>query len=73
MVLPFPLLPCVVLLIAHSSVDIFADRPVLKQYMERVKETLSPHYENSHAMVREWAQKHGGVIPGHWEKRGDEK
>ncbi len=48
-----------------AGYDVRIGRPVLADYMQRIKEELSPHYEEVHevfyAMVRKYE---GGKIPG---------
>ena len=40
------------------------DRPVLKEYKERVKSELQPHYDDVHKIVYQMVKKFGGKIPG---------
>ena len=44
--------------------DVTEGRPVLKEYMERVKSELQPHYDDVHAVVYQMCKKFGGKIPG---------
>ena len=47
-----------------SRYDVTEGRPVLKEYMERVKSELQPHYDDVHAIVYQMCKKFGGKIPG---------
>ena len=47
-----------------SRYDVTEGRPVLKEYMERVKSELQPHYDDVHAVVYQMCKKFGGKIPG---------
>jgi hypothetical protein len=46
------------------SHDIKANRPVLKEYMERIKNELQPHYDDVHKIVYQMRDKFGGKVPG---------
>ena len=50
--------------ILTSRYDVTEGRPVLKEYMERVKSELQPHYDDVHAIVYQMCKKFGGKIPG---------
>ena len=47
-----------------AGYDVTEGRPVLKEYMERVKSELQPHYDDVHAVVYQMCKKFGGKIPG---------
>lgn len=44
--------------------DVKANRPVLKEYMERIKSELQPHYDDVHKIVYQMRDKFGGKVPG---------
>ena len=47
-----------------AGYDVTEGRPVLKEYMERVKSELQPHYDDVHTIVYQMCKKFGGKIPG---------
>lgn len=46
-----------------AGYDPYEGRPVLKEWMERVKKETSPYYEEAHAVVNKIANKHKGEPP----------
>ena len=47
-----------------AGYDVREGRPIIDQYMARVKEGLNPHYDDLHKMVYHFIKKFGGKIPG---------
>jgi len=47
-----------------AGYDVTEGRPVLKEYMTRVKSELQPHYDDVHKIVYQMCDKFGGKIPG---------
>ena len=46
-----------------AGYDVKKDRPVLQEYMLRVKEDLNPHYDDVHKVVYMMIKKFGGQVP----------
>ena len=46
-----------------SRYDVKKGRPVLAEYMNRVKEDLNPHYDDVHKVVYMMTKKFGGKVP----------
>jgi len=46
-------------------------RPILSAYMKRVREELSPHYDEIHQVVYQMKDKFGGDIPGIYSSKSD--
>jgi hypothetical protein len=57
----------------HFSIDIFANRPVLSAYVNRIRSELGKVYNDWNRDVVKFTEKYGGVIPGFYDKRGDDK
>ena len=47
-----------------AGYDVKKGRPILAEYMERVKADLQPHYDEGHKIVYQMRKKFGGKIPG---------
>ena len=47
-----------------AGYDVKKGRPILAEYMERVKADLQPHYDEAHKIVYQMRNKFGGKIPG---------
>ena len=52
-----------------AGYDVRDGRPILSEYMKRIKEELNPHYDDVHAVVYQMTKKFGGDIPGIYEPR----
>jgi len=46
-----------------AGYDVRDKSPVLKAYMERVQDTLNPHYDEAHAAVNKMVEKFKGGVP----------
>ena len=47
-----------------AGYDVKKGRPVLAEYMARIKSELQPHYDDAHKIVYQMRNKFGGKIPG---------
>ena len=47
-----------------AGYDVRTGRPILAEYMNRVKEDLNPHYDDIHKIVYRMKEKFGGKVPG---------
>jgi len=47
-----------------AGYDVREGRPIIKEYMDRVKNELQPHYDDVHKAVYFMRDKFGGKIPG---------
>lgn len=52
-----------------AGYDVREGRPILSEYMNRIKAELNPHYDDAHKIVFQMAKKFGGDIPGIYEPR----
>ena len=46
-----------------AGYDVRKGRPILEEYMQRVKEDLNPHYDDVHKVVYMMTKKFGGKVP----------
>ena len=46
-----------------AGYDVRKGRPILEEYMNRVKEDLNPHYDDVHKVVYMMTKKFGGQVP----------
>jgi hypothetical protein len=46
-----------------AGYDVRKDRPILTEYMDRVKADLNPHYDDVHKVVYMMTKKFGGKVP----------
>lgn len=49
---------------AMAGYDVRKGRPILEEYMNRVKADLNPHYDDAHKVVNMMVNKFGGKVPG---------
>ena len=47
-----------------SRYDVKEGRPILESYMNKVRDQLNPHYDESNKFVRSLVTKFGGKVPG---------
>ena len=46
-----------------AGYDVRDKSPVMKAYMERVQQSLNPHYDEAHAAVNKMVEKFKGEVP----------
>ncbi len=56
-----------------AGLDVREGRPILADYMKRVREELNPHYDDVHKVVYGFAKKFGGDVPGVYEPNKEGK